>query len=96
MNRESESNLCISSDFIQRQKKNIMTICQFQKSIGLRKVQMRPGLVHKDEDGELEKVDKVRVALGIFYKPKFHYPIAHTSMCRWGGADQPLATVHRQ
>jgi hypothetical protein len=45
----------------------------------LLQVQIRPGLVHKDEDGESEKVDKIRVALGILYKPKFHYPIAHTS-----------------
>ncbi len=27
----------------------------------LLQVQIRPGLVHKDEDGELEKVDKVRL-----------------------------------
>ena len=40
-------------------------------------------------DAESEKVDKVRSALGVCYKPELHYAIGH--MRRWDGAYPPLA-----
>ena len=40
-------------------------------------------------DAESEKVDKVRSALGVCYKPELHYAIGH--MRRWDGANPPLA-----
>ncbi len=40
-------------------------------------------------DAESEKVDKVRSALGVCYKPELHFAIGH--MRRWDGAYQPLA-----
>jgi hypothetical protein len=41
----------------------------------------------KDEDSE--KIDKVRSALGLCYKPDLHYALGH--MRRWDGACSPLA-----
>ncbi len=40
-------------------------------------------------NAESEKVDKVRLALGVCYKPKSHYAIGH--MRRWDRAYPPLA-----
>ena len=40
-------------------------------------------------DAESEKVDKVRSALGVCYKPELHFAIGH--MRRWDGAYPPLA-----
>ncbi len=40
-------------------------------------------------DAGLEKVDKVRSALGVCYKPELYYAIGH--MRRWDGAYPPLA-----
>jgi hypothetical protein len=41
----------------------------------------------KDEDSE--KIDKVRSALGLCYKPDLHFALGH--MRRWDGAYPPLA-----
>ena len=41
-------------------------------------------------DAESEKVDKVRSALGVCYKPELHYAIGHMPR-RWDGAYPPLA-----
>ena len=40
-------------------------------------------------DAESERVDKVRSALGVCYKPELHFAIGH--MRRWDGAYPPLA-----
>ena len=44
-------------------------------------------------DGESEKADKLRSALGVFYKPELHYAIGH--MRRWDGAYPPLANGNK-
>jgi hypothetical protein len=38
----------------------------------------------KDEDHEVEKIDKVRSALGVSYKAELHFAVGH--MRRWDGA----------
>jgi hypothetical protein len=38
----------------------------------------------KDEDREVEKIDKVRSALGVTYKAELHFAVGH--MRRWDGA----------